>query len=133
MNPLLRKDLLFLFRQKRLAVTQALFVLVLALLVLASWPQGGVVSLASQAQDDLLLGLLLGQVALLVLFVPGVGAVLLTVEKEAGTMEMLYASRLSPVQIIFGKIGLWLSCPLLLLLSGIPFVALLSWRGGVNF
>ena len=76
-----------------------------------------------------MLALMLGQLVLLVLLVPGMAAVAVTGEREAGTLEMLYASRLSPLKIIIGKIGLAIAYPLLLLVSGLPFVALLAWRG----
>jgi ABC-type transport system involved in multi-copper enzyme maturation permease subunit len=138
MNPVLRKDLLGLLRLKRMAAIQVCFVAVLALLVLGTWPQGGVVSgtvtiapptRGGGLSDNLMLGLVLGQLVLLVLLVPGVAAVAITSEREAGTLEMLYASRLSALQIILGKIGLAIAYPVLLLISGLPFVALLAWRG----
>jgi ABC-type transport system involved in multi-copper enzyme maturation permease subunit len=83
-------------------------------------------------EDHLLLGLVLAQMILMVLFVPGVAAVALTSEKEGNTLEMLYASRLKPHQIICGKIGLAVAYPLMLLGSSMPFVALLYYRGGVR-
>src|SRR5687768_11154450 len=104
MNPVLRKDLLGLLRLRRVSAIQVFFVVVLAALLLATWPQQGVVSLASRGRDDLLLGLIVGQLVLLTLFVPGIAAVSLSGEREANTLEMLYASRLSAAQIIFGKI-----------------------------
>lgn len=141
MNPVLRKDLLGLLRLRRVAAIQVFFIVVLALLVLATWPQGGVmegtVGIGNAASvirgnDYLLLGLVVGQLALLVLFVPGVAAVALSGEKEANTLEMLYASRLRPGQIIWGKVALAIGYPILLLLSGLPFVALLYLRGDVS-
>ncbi len=140
-NPVLQKDLLGLLRLKRVAAVQVLFVAVLALLVLASWPQGGVLggtfavgdgpSLV-RTNDSLLVGLVIGQIAMLILFVPGIAAVALTGEKEANTLEMLYASRLSPGQIISGKVWLAILYPFILLISGLPFIALLAWRGDLQ-
>lgn len=138
MNPVLHKDLLHLLRLKRVAAIQVLFVAALALVVLGTWPQGGVVGGTVQIAstetragiaDNLMLSLVMGQLVLLVLLVPGIAAVAITGEREAGTLEMLYASRLSPLQIVSGKIGLAIAFPTLLLISGLPFVALLSWRG----
>ncbi|CAN5597986.1 ABC transporter permease [soil metagenome] len=132
MNPLVRKELLGLFRLKRVAAMQVLFVAVLGAIVMATWPQQGMLTLSAQGQDTLLLSLIFGQLVLLVLLVPGIAAVAITGEKEAMTMEMLYASRLTPVQIVLGKIVAAVSYPVMLLLSGLPFVALLSWRGEVS-
>lgn len=138
MNPVLRKDILGLLRLKRVAVIQICFVAVLALVVLGTWPQGGVVggtvaiaagSAHGSVADSLMMSLVLGQLVLLVLLVPGIAAVAITSEREAGTLEMLYATRLSAMQIVTGKIGLAIAYPLLLLISGLPFVALMAWRG----
>src|SRR4051812_43222265 len=140
MNPVLQKDLLALLRLKRVAAVQLLFVAVLALMVLGTWPQQGVLEGSAQlsshavtrSADRFLLGLTLGQIVLLVLFVPGVAAVSVSGEREQNTLEMLYASRLKPRQIIAGKIGVAVGYPLLLLLMALPFVALLNWRGDVR-
>lgn len=130
MNPVLLKDVLGLLRLKRIALIQVAFVLVLAALVLGTWPQQGVMSLAAQQQDRLQAGLLVGQLLLLILFVPGVASVGLTSEREGATMEMLYASRLKPIEIVVGKLGAALTFPLLLLVTGLPFLGLLYYRGG---
>src|SRR3954471_14728869 len=105
MNPVLQKDLLGLLRLKRVAAVQVLFVAVLAVIVLGSWPQQGVLEGSAQLRapaaaraagsssrgaDRFLLGLTLGQVILLLLFVPGVAAVSVSGEREQNTLEMLY-------------------------------------------
>ncbi len=142
MNPVLQKDILGLLRLKRIAAVLVAFVFVLAVMVLASWPQGGVIggSIAVgthaptlvRTSDALLLGLVLGQIVMLILVVPGVASVALTGEKEANTLEMLYASRLQPLQIVMGKIGVAVAYPIILLLCGLPFAALLVWRGDMR-
>ncbi len=141
MNPVLLKDLTGLLRLKRVAAIQVFFLIVLGLLVMVTWPQSGVlegtfgaegVASAARGQDQLLVSLVIGQIILLVLFVPGIAAVALTGEKEANTLEMLYASRLSPAEIILGKVGFAISFPILLLLTALPFVALLTFRGDVR-
>lgn len=132
MNPVLKKDFLGLLRQRRTAAMQIVFLATLSVLVLATWPQQGVVSLASRGQDSLLFGLILAQLILLVLFVPGVASISITSEREQGTLEMLYASRLSAWELIVGKVLAAIGYPGLLLLSGLPFVAMLSYRGVVD-
>ncbi|HEV7302278.1 MAG TPA: ABC transporter permease [Tepidisphaeraceae bacterium] len=132
MNPVLRKDLLNLLRLPRVAAIQIAFVAVLAFMVLTSWPQGGVLAVAAQGRDDLLLGIVIGQLVLLTLFVPGIAATAISGERDGNTFEMLYASRLSAGQIVIGKILSAISFPVLLIIAGLPFVALLVWRGDVN-
>jgi ABC-type transport system involved in multi-copper enzyme maturation permease subunit len=132
MNPVLQKDLLGLLRLKRVAAIHLVFIGVLSALVLATWPQQGIVAVAAQGRDALLLGLVVGQLMLLVLIVPGVAAVSIVGEREANTLEMLYASRLSAAQIIVGKVLSSLGVPLLLLATGLPFAALLGYRGELD-
>src|SRR5688572_17023339 len=100
MNPVLQKDLLALLRLKRVAAVQIVFVGVLAVMVLGSWPQGGVAEGSAELggggagaaarsvvrnADRFLLGLTLGQIVLLVLCVPGVAAVAVSGEREQNT------------------------------------------------
>jgi ABC-type transport system involved in multi-copper enzyme maturation permease subunit len=79
-----------------------------------------------------MLGLVMGQLLLLILVVPGIAGVSLVGEREANTLEMLYASRLSASQIIVGKTLSSLAVPMVLLLTGLPFAALLSYRGELD-
>ena len=44
MNPVLKKDLIGLLRLKRIAAIQVLFVAMIGLMVLLTWPQGGVLA-----------------------------------------------------------------------------------------
>jgi ABC-type transport system involved in multi-copper enzyme maturation permease subunit len=129
MNPILRKDVLQTLREKRVAGVQALFVVVLGVGVLACWPQQGVLAVADRAHDNLFDALILGQLVFLLLFVPGAAAVSLASEVEIQTFEMLYASRLTARQIVLGKILGAIAFPILLLLTGLPFVGLLALRG----
>ena len=133
MNPLLQKDVLIILRMRRIAAIQIAFIAVLAGLVLYSWPPGGLLTLSAGKSDDLLLAIMLGQMGVLLFTIPGVAGVSLTVEFEANTFEMLYASRMTALQIATGKILAAVAFPALLLVSGLPFVALLAFRGSLNF
>lgn len=129
MNPILCKDVLQTLREKRVAVVQSLLIIVLGVGVLACWPQGGVLAVATLSHDTLFDTLMLGQMAFLLLFVPGAAAVSLVSEIEGQTFEMLHASRLSGSQILLGKIAGAIAFPILLLLTCLPFVGLLMLRG----
>ena len=83
-------------------------------------------------QDKMLLLIMLGQLVLMIVFVPAVSSVSLTVEREQNTLEMLYGSQLTEGQIIRGKVLSAIAFPTLLLVAGLPFVALMGWRGDVN-
>ena len=113
-------------------MAQIVFVLVLGAIVLFTWPRAGVVTVAAQRQDDLVLGLMLGQLVLLILAIPAAAAVAVTREKEGGTYELLYCSRLSVTQIILGKVAGALAVPLTLIVSVLPFTGMLAFRGAVD-
>ena len=74
MNPILRKDFLGLIRLGRVAAMQLLCIAILGAVVLATWPQKGFVSLASASRDELALWLIIGQLIIFIIFVPGFGA-----------------------------------------------------------
>jgi ABC-type Na+ efflux pump permease subunit len=114
------------------AIVQALFVTVLGIGVIACWPQEGIVSVATRANDNLFDTLMLGQLVFLLLFVPGAAAVSLVSEIEVETFELLRASRLRPMEILFGKIAGAGVFPIILLLSALPFVGLLALRGACS-
>jgi ABC-type transport system involved in multi-copper enzyme maturation permease subunit len=133
MNIIFLKDLVELLRLRRVAAIQISFVIVLAFLTLATWPQGSVLAVAAQGRDSLLFGLVIGQLALLTLFVPSMAATAICRERELNTFEMLYASSLSPSRIVIGKTLSAVSFPFLLIIDGLPFLALLVWRGDVDF
>lgn len=132
MNPILRKDFLGLIRLGRVAAMQLLCIAILGAVVLATWPQKGFVSLANASRDELALWLILGQLVIIMIFVPGFGALSISTECECNSFEMLYASRLSAAQIIVGKLLSVLSWPLILLLSSAPFMAMAYYRGGID-
>src|SRR5688572_14179351 len=126
MNPILRKDLLSLLRLPRCTAVMMAFVVVTGAVVLAAWPQQGVVPIASAGDDNLLLGLMIGQLLLLALIMPGIAAVSVTAERENNTLDMIYSSRLTPAQIIIGKTLSVAAFPVLLIISALPFVAMLT-------
>lgn len=132
MIPVLRKDILSLLRLARIAAVFVVFIGLLSTLVLTTWPQQGLIALATKGQDNLLMSLVMGQLLVLILTVPGVASVQLTEEKEGNTLEMLYATRLSALSIIGGKLGAAICFPVMLLLAGLPFLALLNYRGEVD-
>lgn len=131
-NPVLRKEILSLVRLPRTVAMQLICIGMLGIIVLATWPQQGVVSLETRSRDNLAMWLLLGQLAVVILFVPGTAAIAICSEREGNSLEMLYASRLTGFQITTGKLMASLAWPLILLLSAAPFMAMAYHRGGID-
>lgn len=70
----------------------------------------------------------------LVLFtVPALTAASISGEREKQTLEILLTTKLSPIQIILGKLASSISMMILLALSSLPILALVFTIGGVTF
>jgi ABC-type transport system involved in multi-copper enzyme maturation permease subunit len=72
------------------------------------------------------------QFALIVLLTPGVTAGAIAEEKERRTLEFLLTTELSGYEIVLGKLVARIAYMLLLLLTGLPVLALLQLLGGVD-
>lgn len=131
-NPVLIRELRLLLRDTRLL--QRLFCgwMVLAAAMLLLWPEAGLFSSADQNSRLVFKIFAFGQLALLLLLSPSVTAPLITEEKEKERFGMLFASLLTPWDILMGK---WFSSFFVLLLvlaSGIPLLLLTLALGGVS-
>jgi ABC-type transport system involved in multi-copper enzyme maturation permease subunit len=72
------------------------------------------------------------QFALIVLLTPGVTAGAIADEKERRTLEFLLTTELRGYEIVLGKLASRIAYMLLLLLTGLPVLALLQLLGGVD-
>jgi len=75
---------------------------------------------------------MLVQLVAVVLLTPIYTAGALTEEKERRTLDLLLTTSLSDREIVLGKLVARLAPPALLLLTGLPIVALLQFLGGVD-
>lgn len=132
MNPIARKDLVGLLRMRAVLYAHVAYMVVMALIVVGSWPQSDMLTLASRGSNDLQLWLMIAQVALLVLIVPATAAPSIAGEREQNTLEMLVASRLGRAEVVMGKLYSSLAYPLMLLISGTPMLAMLCLRGELD-
>jgi ABC-type transport system involved in multi-copper enzyme maturation permease subunit len=72
------------------------------------------------------------QFALIVLLTPGVTAGAIADEKERRTLEFLLTTELRGYEIVLGKLAARIAYMLLLLLTGLPVLALMQLLGGVD-
>ena len=131
-NPILRKEVLTSLRTWKALAMQVIYLAVLIGLIYDSWPAGGLQSLSGDAAKNMLVVLGVGQLLLIALFAPAFTSTTLTYEKEQNTFESLFATRLSPWQITFGKMAGSLTYLLVLVLMGAPVLAALFLLGGVS-
>ncbi len=132
MNPLIAKEVKLGLRQFRATLLQLLFLGSTFFATWMLWPQGGVYSLSAQSSHRLFTVLGLGQLVLVALFAPAFTSPALTMERERNTFDSLYASLLSPMQIVWGKVAGSLMFLILVILSGVPVMSTCLVLGGVG-
>jgi ABC-type transport system involved in multi-copper enzyme maturation permease subunit len=130
---MLKKETWLLLRSRRAVVLLYVYLAVLAMAVLWSWPANNVLTLAAVASQRLMYLLGLGQLLMLLGILPGLTASSIVRERETGCLELLQASRISPGAILLGK---WLGSAVygvILLVCSLPLVALCQVLGTVDW
>ena len=131
-NPVIGKELVGVLRSRAAAALAVGFVAALCLLAWAMWPAAGVNPLGG-AQSRLFFSVLLAtQLAMLALFSPPFAATAISAEREAGTWEMLYYSRLRPDEILLGKLAGASAFLLVLVALSLPVGGACLLLGGVS-
>jgi len=131
-NPIIRKEVLSALRTKKAYLIQGLFLLVTVALVLLLWPEEGLQDIGGLQARRILSILSLGELMLIILFAPAFTAAALTSEAEHNTLESLFFTALKPSEIVFGKIVGALAFLIILVLSGLPALAMTFLLGGVS-
>ena len=133
-NPVLHRELLVNLRMHRAFILLFFYQLLLAAVVLLSWPQENVrLDLSEAKNSSQLIDLFfLGQFVLASLMAPSFAAAAFSGEKERKTFEMLLASPLQPKSIVFGKGVASLTHLAILIFSSLPIVMLCLPLGGVS-
>lgn len=135
-NPIVVKELRATVRQRRFLVIHFLAVALLATLVVAvvivSAGEELATYRASEVGQALFYTCAMVQAILIVLLVPGMTAPALVEERANQSLDLLITTRLSPRQIVLGKLGASLVTVLLLLVSWMPLVAVTFLFGGVG-
>lgn len=73
------------------------------------------------------------QFLLVIFLVPGISSGAISGEREKQTLDILLSTRLTPFQIVIGKLQASLSMMLLLAISSLPVTALVFAVGGITF
>ncbi len=131
-NPVLDRELRSQLRSRKALALHLVFVIVLCAIVLALWPERGVLSLNAISSRSLFTVLFMGQLVLVTLFSPAFTASCISGEKEAGSFDLLFASLLRPRSIITGKLFSSIGHMLLLVASSLPAASVCFVLGGVD-
>ena len=131
-NPIIHKEVLSALRTKKAILMQVLFLLVSVGLVTLLWPAGGLQDIGGEKAMQILSILTIGELVMIIMFAPAFTAASLTSEVEHNTIESLFTTTLKPWEIAIGKIVGSLTFLILLVISGIPALALPFLLGGVS-
>ena len=131
-NAIIRKEVLSSLRTKKAVAMQAAFLLVAAGLLWLLWPADGLQDIGGVQARRILSVMAVGQLVMVILFAPAFTAASLTSEREHNTLESLFATTMKPWEIALGKMAGALTFILLLVLSGIPALAMPFLLGGVT-
>jgi ABC-type transport system involved in multi-copper enzyme maturation permease subunit len=131
-NPVVRNEMVSTLRSRRGVAVQVVFVLLVALVTVVSWPSGGRYSLDAQQTTRLFTVLSVVEVALIAFAATAFASVTFTVERQRRTLDLLYATRLTPWEIVSGKLVGAIAFLLLLGLLGVPMLVAAASLGGVS-
>jgi ABC-type transport system involved in multi-copper enzyme maturation permease subunit len=122
-NPIVRRELLGLFRTRTAVVVLIGFATATAALVGVHWPAGGVADLDGTAALGVVRALGYTLLTGVLLVLPAFPAVAIVCERVRGTLALLLNSPLSPSSIYFGKLGGVLGFTAVLLSMTLPGAA----------
>jgi ABC-type transport system involved in multi-copper enzyme maturation permease subunit len=131
-NPVLGRELLSLFRSRRMALIQCLLPVGLGLLILLRWPSEGRVALSGSRSQEVFRLFALGLLSAMLLLVPVFPAISIVKEKIRGTLGLLLNTPLGPLKIYFGKLLAILGLAAVVLLLSLPAAGACYAMGGLS-
>lgn len=133
-NPVLHRELMLNLRTNRSFLMLLLFQCVLAAVIYLAWPEQTRLDLSekSQANRELVDFFFLSQFVIASLLAPSFAASTISGEKERLTYEMLLASPLPPIGVVWGKLWASVTHLILMMIASLPIVMLLLPLGGVS-
>jgi len=131
-NPLVRRELIGLLRDRRSVVMLVGVAVVFAILIVARWPSDGIVDLSGARSREMFRMFSYALLVSVALFVPVFPSTAVVLEKQRGTLALLLNSPLSAGSIYLGKLSAVLGFSLLKLCCTLPAVAACYTLGGVS-
>lgn len=135
LGALLRRELITQLRRVRPFVLLLIFVLIVLLTIVSSWPSARttVWSMLPFISRGLLTGMSISLLTGAALFIPGIAGTGIVTERLRGSWDLLALTQLRPTTIVFGK---WLSAVgvyLFLVMAMMPLFATIFFLVGVDF
>ena len=131
-NPIFIREFSSVARAWKTRLIIALYLLILAGLLLILWPTGGVQSVVTEGAKKIFAIFFSVNLALLLLMIPAFSAGTITVERERGTYPALFTTLLTPFEILTGKLGAAAAMIVIMTLLSMPLAAICALAGGVD-
>jgi ABC-type transport system involved in multi-copper enzyme maturation permease subunit len=131
-NPIIRRELISLLRQRRIPLLIVTLSLLFAMLVIVRWPTEPRMALSGSRSQEVFRLYAYGLLGTMLLLLPVFPATGLVKERIRGTLALLFNSPLSAWQIYSGKLAASLSLVGLILCLSFPAAAACQALGGVS-
>ncbi|MBR2364813.1 MAG: ABC transporter permease, partial [Lentisphaeria bacterium] len=131
-NPIFKREFTSLARAWKTRIVCALFLMILAGMLLMLWPSGGVQSIVTESSRQIFSMFFSVDLALILLMTPAFAAGAITSERERETYGALFSTLLSPWEILTGKLFSAILLILLLVILSLPIAAVCALTGGVD-
>lgn len=131
-NPIFLREFSSVARAWKTRLIIALYLLILAGLLLILWPTGGVQSVVTEGGKKISAIFFSVNLTLLLLMIPAFSAGAITVERERGTYPALFTTLLTPFEILSGKLAASVAMIVIMTLLSMPPAAICALAGGVD-
>ncbi len=135
LNPVLARESRVRMRGWKAPALISLYVALLGavvLLVLSTYARASRQTFAPEIGMVIFFVLVFAQFGLLVFSAPGLTASAISGERERQTLDLLLVTRMTPLQVVVGKLGAAVGFTLLLMISSLPVYSILFFFGGVS-
>ena len=131
-NPIFSREFTGIARARKTSFIIALYLLMLAGLLLILWPSGGVQSVVTANAKKIFSIFFSVNLALLLLMIPAFSSGAITSERENGTYPALFTTLLTPWDILIGKLGASAAMIVIMTLLSMPMAAVCALAGGMD-
>ena len=131
-NPIFAREFSSVARAWKTSLIIAVYLVILAGLLLILWPTGGVQSVVTEGAKKIFAIFFSVNLALLLLMIPAFSAGTITSERERGTYPALFTTLLTPFDILIGKLAASSAMIVIMTLLSMPLAGICALAGGVD-
>ncbi|MFW6414383.1 MAG: ABC transporter permease [Verrucomicrobiota bacterium] len=129
-NPVFAREFMVLAKDWKACFAAFSLVVLPAFILALLWPRSGVFSELNT--NEIYTVFLTAELGLVMLLVPAFTAAAVTMERERGSLDLLFTSALRPWEILMGKLLAPVFTVFLILLLALPVMAMCALSGGIS-